>query len=79
MNAASVIPLRHFYNKRFYFGGSVLIFNLIVFAAILFLLAKIYKSTQKLGQTVFIGLFLGLASGAFLQTFYEKATVDCNS
>lgn len=76
MNAASVIPLRHFYNKRFYFGGSVLIFNLIVFAAILFLLAKIYKSTQKLGQTVFIGLFLGLASGAFLQTFYEKATVD---
>lgn len=54
----------------------MLIFNLIVFAAILFLLAKIYKSTQKLGQTVFIGLFLGLASGAFLQTFYEKATVD---
>lgn len=54
----------------------MLILNLAIFVAILFLLAKIYQSTQKLGQTVFIGLVLGLASGAFLQTVYEKATVD---
>ncbi|QLB14786.1 L-cystine transporter tcyP [Mannheimia granulomatis] len=54
----------------------MLIINLIVFTAILLLLAKIYKSTQKLGQTVFIGLILGLASGVFLQTFYEKAAIE---
>lgn len=54
----------------------MLILNLAVFAAILFLLARIYKSTQKLGQTVFIGLVLGLASGVILQTFYEKPLID---
>lgn len=54
----------------------MVILNLVIFAAILFLLAKIYQSTQKLGQTVFIGLILGLASGAFLQTFYEKPILD---
>ncbi|MEG9499624.1 L-cystine transporter [Mannheimia indoligenes] len=54
----------------------MLILNLAVFAAILFLLARIYKSTQKLGQTVFIGLVLGLASGVVLQTFYEKPLID---
>ncbi|MEG9531255.1 L-cystine transporter [Mannheimia indoligenes] len=54
----------------------MLILNLVVFAAILFLLARIYKSTQKLGQTVFIGLVLGLASGVILQTFYEKPLID---
>ncbi|AHG77558.1 L-cystine transporter [Mannheimia varigena] len=54
----------------------MLILNLAVFVAILFLLARIYKSTQKLGQTVFIGLVLGLASGVILQTFYEKPIID---
>ncbi|MDY2948044.1 MAG: L-cystine transporter [Mannheimia varigena] len=54
----------------------MLILNLAVFVAILFLLARIYKSTQKLGQTVFIGLVLGLASGVILQTFYEKSIID---
>ncbi|AHG79771.1 Proton glutamate symport protein [Mannheimia varigena USDA-ARS-USMARC-1388] len=54
----------------------MLILNLTVFVAILFLLARIYKSTQKLGQTVFIGLVLGLASGVILQTFYEKPIID---
>lgn len=54
----------------------MLILNLAVFAAILFLLARIYKSTQKLGQTVFIGLVLGLVSGVILQTFYEKPLID---
>ncbi|AHG73443.1 Proton glutamate symport protein [Mannheimia sp. USDA-ARS-USMARC-1261] len=54
----------------------MLILNLVVFVAILFLLARIYKSTQKLGQTVFIGLVLGLASGVILQTFYEKPLID---
>ncbi|MEG9489286.1 L-cystine transporter [Mannheimia indoligenes] len=54
----------------------MLILNLAVFAAILFLLARIYKATQKLGQTVFIGLVLGLASGVILQTFYEKPLID---
>ncbi|MFA9500297.1 L-cystine transporter [Mannheimia sp. E30BD] len=54
----------------------MLILNLAVFAAILFLLARIYNSTQKLGQTVFIGLVLGLASGVILQTFYEKPLID---
>lgn len=54
----------------------MLILNLAVFATILFLLARIYKSTQKLGQTVFIGLVLGLSSGVILQTFYEKPLID---
>ncbi|AWW34630.1 L-cystine transporter [Mannheimia varigena] len=54
----------------------MLILNLAVFVAILFLLARIYKSTQKLGQTVFIGLVLGLASGVILQTSYEKPIID---
>lgn len=54
----------------------MIILNLAVFTAILFLLARLYKSTQKLGQTVFIGLILGVASGAFLQAFYEKSLID---
>ncbi|QLB42606.1 L-cystine transporter [Mannheimia pernigra] len=52
------------------------VFNLAVFVAILFLLARIYQSTQKLGKTVFIGLVLGLTSGVILQTFYEKPIID---
>lgn len=54
----------------------MVILNLAVFVAILFLLAAIFKQTQKLGRTVFIGLLLGLASGAILQAFYEKPIID---
>lgn len=52
------------------------ILNLIIFAVLLFVLAKIYTKTEKLGQTVLIALFAGLTSGLFLQTFYEKAIID---
>ncbi len=54
----------------------MVILNLAVFVGILFLLAAIFKQTQKLGRTVFIGLLLGLASGAILQAFYEKTIID---
>lgn len=50
--------------------------NLAVFAVLLFLLTYLYKSTQKLGQTVFVGLLLGLVSGAILQNFYQKPEID---
>lgn len=52
------------------------ILNLAVFTALLYLLSLLYKHTQKLGQTVFIGLLLGLVSGAILQNFYQKAEID---
>lgn len=52
------------------------ILNLIVFGILLLLLAKLYAQTQKLGQTVLIGLVLGLASGLLLQIFYEKETLN---
>lgn len=52
------------------------ILNLIVFGILLLLLAKLYAQTQKLGQTVLIGLVLGLASGLLLQIFYEKETIN---
>ncbi|MCL7720557.1 L-cystine transporter [Actinobacillus pleuropneumoniae] len=52
------------------------ILNLAVFTALLYLLFLLYKHTQKLGQTVFIGLLLGLVSGAILQNFYQKAEID---
>lgn len=48
------------------------ILNLAVFTALLYLLFLLYKHTQKLGQTVFIGLLLGLVSGAILQNFTKK-------
>ncbi|WP_373767978.1 L-cystine transporter [Glaesserella sp.] len=54
----------------------MVIFNLVVFVGFLALLAAIFKQTQKLGRTVFIGLLLGLASGAILQFFYEKPIID---
>lgn len=54
----------------------MIIFNLVVFGILLILLAKLYTQTQKLGQTVLVGLVLGLASGLFLQISYEKATID---
>ncbi|WP_101775747.1 L-cystine transporter [Pasteurella oralis] len=43
------------------------VINLIIFVALLVLLAWIFKRTQKLGTTVFIGLILGLVGGALLQ------------
>lgn len=52
------------------------LFNLLIFSALLFILGKHYSRTQKLGQTVFIGLILGLAFGALLQHFSSKATLD---
>lgn len=54
----------------------MIIFNLVIFGLLLWLLAKIYTQTQKLGQTVFIGLLLGLASGLILQFSYEKPILD---
>ncbi|KAE9539303.1 L-cystine transporter [Ursidibacter maritimus] len=52
------------------------ILNLALFAVLLLVLFSIYSKTQKLGLTVFIALLLGLASGALLQIFYEKPTID---
>lgn len=53
----------------------MLFFTLAIFALILVLLGYLYKKTQKLGQTVFVGLLLGLAGGALLQNFGEEATI----
>lgn len=52
------------------------ILNLIIFGILLLLLTKLYTQTQKLGQTVLVGLVLGLTSGLFLQFFYEKPIID---
>ncbi|QIW15902.1 L-cystine transporter tcyP [Pasteurellaceae bacterium RH1A] len=54
----------------------MILLNLAVFALGLVLLAKLYRSSQKLGQTVFIALLLGLASGAILQIFYNKDVIN---
>ncbi|WGE80061.1 L-cystine transporter [Actinobacillus equuli] len=54
----------------------MIILNLAVFTALLFLLFLLYKNTQKLGQTVFVGLLLGVISGAILQNFYQKSEID---
>ncbi|WGE89931.1 L-cystine transporter [Actinobacillus arthritidis] len=56
----------------------MIILNLAVFTALLFLLFLLYKNTQKLGQTVFVGLLLGVVSGAILQNFYQKAEIDAS-
>lgn len=56
--------------------NRMILINLAVFAALIALLAVIYRRTQKLGATVFVGLILGLASGAILQNFYEKPVID---
>ncbi|OOF47928.1 L-cystine transporter [Rodentibacter trehalosifermentans] len=45
----------------------MLFLTLAIFALILVLLGYFYKKTQKLGQTVFVGLLLGLGFGALLQ------------
>ncbi|UEA15890.1 L-cystine transporter [Pasteurella canis] len=56
------------------------VINLIIFVALLVLLAWIFKRTQKLGTTVFIGLVLGLVCGALLQQLADqdvvKSTLD---
>ncbi|MGC7589555.1 L-cystine transporter [Bisgaard Taxon 46] len=52
------------------------IVNLVIFAAFLVLLALIFKRTQKLGTTVFIGLILGLIGGALLQYSADEQTIN---
>ncbi|AOF52306.1 L-cystine transporter [Rodentibacter caecimuris] len=53
----------------------MLFLTLIIFVLILVLLGYLYKKTQKLGQTVFVGLALGLASGALLQNIGAEETI----
>ncbi|QPB43201.1 L-cystine transporter [Rodentibacter haemolyticus] len=48
---------------------------LAIFALILALLGYLYKKTQKLGQTVFIGLVFGLGAGVLLQNIGNKETI----
>ncbi|EEX51122.1 L-cystine transporter [Pasteurella dagmatis] len=52
------------------------IVNLVIFAVFLALLALIFKRTQKLGTTVFIGLVLGLIGGALLQYSADQQTIN---
>ena len=54
----------------------MLLGNLAIFIAFLLLLAQLYRKTEKLGQTVFIGLLLGLLFGAVLQSAFEKPLLD---
>lgn len=54
----------------------MILVNLAVFTAFLVLLAVLYCRTEKLGQTVFIGLLLGLAFGAVLQTAFEQPVIN---
>lgn len=48
---------------------------LAVFAVILVLLGYVYKHTQKLGRTVFVGLLIGLGMGALLQNVGNEETL----
>lgn len=54
----------------------MILVNLAVFTAFLVLLVVLYRRTEKLGQTVFIGLLLGLAFGAVLQTAFEQPVIN---
>ncbi|HHF3357453.1 TPA: L-cystine transporter [Haemophilus influenzae] len=54
----------------------MLLVNLAIFIAFLLLLAQLYRKTEKLRQTVFIGLLLGLLFGAVLQSAFEKPLLD---
>lgn len=54
----------------------MLLVNLAIFIAFLLLLAQLYRKTEKLGQTAFIGLLLGLLFGAVLQSAFEKPLLD---
>lgn len=53
----------------------MLFLTLVFFVAVLLGLNYLYRSTQKLGQTVFVGLLLGLVGGALLQSLGEQETV----
>ena len=53
----------------------MLFLTLVLFVVVLLGLNYLYRSTQKLGQTVFIGLLLGLVGGALLQSLGEQETV----
>ena len=53
----------------------MLFLTLVLFLAVLLWLNYLYHSTQKLGQTVFVGLLLGLVGGALLQSLSEQETV----
>ncbi|WP_040976163.1 cation:dicarboxylate symporter family transporter [Necropsobacter massiliensis] len=53
----------------------MVILNLMIFVACLFLLGVVYNKTQKLGQTVFLGLVLGLLGGALLQLFATAQSI----
>ncbi|RDE91575.1 L-cystine transporter [Aggregatibacter aphrophilus] len=50
----------------------MLLIILAIFALALVFLGYLYKKTEKLGQTVFIGLLLGLGAGALLQSLAEQ-------
>ena len=50
----------------------MIILNITIFLAIIFLLNLLFKRTQKLGQTVFVALLIGLGLGAIWQTFFDK-------
>ena len=53
----------------------MIILNIAIFLAILFLLNLLFKRTQKLGQTVFVALLIGLGLGAIWQTFFDKESL----
>jgi Predicted Na+/dicarboxylate symporter len=53
----------------------MIIFNIAIFLAIIFLLNLLFKRTQKLGQTVFVALLIGLGLGAIWQTFFDKESL----
>ena len=53
----------------------MLFLTLVLFLAVLLWLNYLYHSTQKLGQTVFVGLLLGLVGGALLQSLGEQESV----
>ena len=53
----------------------MLFLTLVLFVVVLLGLNYLYRSTQKLGQTVFVGLLLGLVGGALLQSLGEQETV----
>ena len=53
----------------------MLFLTLVLFVVVLLGLNYLYRSTQKLGQTVFVGLLLGLVDGALLQSLGEQETL----
>ena len=53
----------------------MIILNIAIFLAILFLLNLLFKRTQKLGQTVFVALLISLGLGAIWQTFFDKESL----